>query len=211
MGSSLLLKYPDTYDFGGKKVLNIGCGFAKFRSKNIVNLDAEECSDADVTWDLSKTPLPFEDETFDFIIANHILEHVPNWWNCFEDCSRILKTGGTMEIWVPGPGSDSVLGFRDHMNTINHCSWWGTWGLSRNPNNAWAQSHSQGPASRMRMVKQSVVLQDEKWIRMSPQWLRNWMSKYLRNVIFEMGWVFRKEAKEQEHIILNKDILEAVL
>lgn len=210
MGSSVFNKYPQTHTFGGKKVLNLGCGFAKFKAKNVINLDAEDCSDADIIWNLANTPLPFEDETFDLIIANHILEHVPNWWNCFEDCSRILKVGGTIEIWVPGAGSDSVLGFRDHINTINHCSFWGTWGLNRAPNNAWAKMQSDRAASVMRLKDQYTILEPKKWLRILPKVAQNWCALHLRNVIYEMGYVFEKMKSPQQTVYLSPAVIEAL-
>jgi ubiquinone/menaquinone biosynthesis C-methylase UbiE len=48
-----------------------------------------------------KIPLP--DNTFSIIYASHILEHIP-WYKTEEvlkEWVRILKPGGTLEIWVP--------------------------------------------------------------------------------------------------------------
>lgn len=210
MGSSVFCKYPSTYDFGGKRVLNIGCGFAQFTAKNVVNLDAEACSNADVIWDLSKTPLPFESDSFDAIIANHILEHVPNWWKCFEECARILKVGGEMEIWVPGDGADSQLGFRDHINVINHCSFWGTYSLFRNPNNAWAMANAGGPANQMLCYRQDFNMEKDWWIRHAPKWAQRWMSKYLRNTVYEVGYFFKKKALPPAVPVFNPAIVDAL-
>lgn len=211
MGSTVFNKYPSTHTFEGRKVLNLGCGFAQYKAKNVTNLDGEECSKADVVWDLSKMPMPFEDETFDLIIANHILEHVPNWWACFEDCARILKTGGRLEIWVPGAGSDSILGFRDHINTINHCSFWGTYELSRSPNNAWAAANAKGPSARMKMLNQYSVLEPLWWIKYSPKSLQNWYARFLRNVVFELGFVFEKMPSPKTVTYLNPAIVESMI
>ena len=45
--------------------------------------------------------------TFDLIYASHVLEHIP-WFNTaptLKEWVRILKPGGTMEIWVPNAQS----------------------------------------------------------------------------------------------------------
>lgn len=115
-----------------------------------------------------------------------------------------------MEIWVPGPGGDSVLGFRDHINTINHCSWWGTWGLHRAPNNAWAASHAQGPATRMQLLSQYFVLEKHWWIRALPASMKAWIANHLRNVVYEVGWVFKKLQKEAEVEYIEQSTEEAI-
>jgi SAM-dependent methyltransferase len=47
--------------------------------------------------------LPFGTGSFDLIYASHILEHVP-WYETLKvlrEWVRILKPGGTLEIWIP--------------------------------------------------------------------------------------------------------------
>jgi ubiquinone/menaquinone biosynthesis C-methylase UbiE len=158
----------------------------------------------------SPEPLPFPDESFDFILANHILEHVPNWWHAFEECARLLKPGGTLEVWGPGMGSDSVLGFRDHINTINQCSFWGINDFSKNPNNAWAASNAKGPAAQLKLKQMAIRLYEKEhwWIRLAPAWLKTWMAHHLRNVIHEVGFEFVKVHSEP---VFNNAIVEALL
>lgn len=57
---------------------------------------------ADVIWDVTAI-LPYEDETFDKILASHVIEHV-EWYrtqSVLKEWTRILKSGGEMEIWIP--------------------------------------------------------------------------------------------------------------
>ena len=102
MGSSIYFKYPHYHTFGEKKVLNLGCGFAKFKSPNVTNVDAFDICKPDLVHDLNVMPLPFEDNSFDLILANHIFEHLPKWWDCFNECARVLKPCGRLEVYVPG-------------------------------------------------------------------------------------------------------------
>lgn len=47
--------------------------------------------------------LPILDETYDFVFASHVLEHVP-WFqveNALREALRILKPGGKLQVWVP--------------------------------------------------------------------------------------------------------------
>jgi len=190
--SSVFAKYPKECKFNGDRVLNIGCGFAQYPAKNVINLDAFDNCKPNITWDLSKTPLPFKDNEFDFIIANHILEHVPNWWNVVEECARILKPGGKFEVWVPGPGTDSVLGYRDHINTINECSWYGTKELSRNPDNAWAVDNFKGHALKLSLKFCMKHLNRLWWLIHLPDFIKRFAVDHLRNVVYEVGFMFEK-------------------
>lgn len=197
MGTHSFLKWPANSTFGGKRVLNIGCGFSQYRAPNVVNLDGYAICRPNVVWDLSKTPLPFENETFDLILASHILEHVPNWWDCFSDFGRILKVGGTVEVFVPGGGSDSILGYRDHINTINHCSFAGTYGTYRNGSNAWAEENRKGWAGRLKLVEKKTRMVKKWWVDKAPVWAKKWMCEHLRNVIVEDGYIFKKLTEQE--------------
>ena len=196
MGSSVFFKYAPDFDFAGKKVLNAGCGFSKFIKKNVVNLDAFDTCKPDVLADLNK-PLPFADETFDHVIANHIMEHLDNFWGAFNELSRVLKTGGELEIWVPGDGSDSQLGFRDHVRIVNMCSFYGTEGTSRGIGNAWAQAelNKNEPCRYMKIQCVQKHLQPKWWIQKAPTFVQMWMIEHLRNITFESGYFFRKLSK----------------
>ncbi len=45
--------------------------------------------------------LPFKDNTYDFILCNHVLEHIPNDTLAMQELYRILKPGGTAILQVP--------------------------------------------------------------------------------------------------------------
>lgn len=54
---------------------------------------------ADVKADICD--LPFEDESFDFILCNHVLEHIPDDSKAMQELYRILKKGGTAILQIP--------------------------------------------------------------------------------------------------------------
>ena len=54
---------------------------------------------ADVFADI--TNLQFEDESFDWVICNHIIEHVKSEAKAFSEIKRCLKTNGTLVLTVP--------------------------------------------------------------------------------------------------------------
>tara|TARA_B100000767_G_scaffold275765_1_gene315248 strand:- start:3549 stop:4304 length:756 start_codon:yes stop_codon:yes gene_type:complete len=54
---------------------------------------------ADVKADLCD--LPFKSNTYDLILCNHVLEHIPNDEKAIKEIYRILKPGGTAILQVP--------------------------------------------------------------------------------------------------------------
>lgn len=53
------------------------------------------------------TKLKFDNGTFDFVIANHIMEHIPDDLKAMKEIFRVLKPGGTAILQVPF--SESIL------------------------------------------------------------------------------------------------------
>lgn len=54
---------------------------------------------ADVKADICN--LPFENESFDFILCNHVLEHIPDDTKAMKEIYRILRKGGTAILQIP--------------------------------------------------------------------------------------------------------------
>lgn len=54
---------------------------------------------ADVKADICQ--LPFEDNSFDFILCNHVLEHIPDDSRAMQELYRILRPGGTAILQIP--------------------------------------------------------------------------------------------------------------
>ncbi len=54
---------------------------------------------ADVKADICD--LPFENNTYEFILCNHVLEHIPDDTKAMQEIYRILKPGGTAILQIP--------------------------------------------------------------------------------------------------------------
>ncbi|MBZ9728431.1 methyltransferase domain-containing protein [Salegentibacter sp. JZCK2] len=54
---------------------------------------------ADVRADICD--LPFKENEFDFILCNHVLEHIPDDTKAMQELYRILKPGGTAILQIP--------------------------------------------------------------------------------------------------------------
>ena len=71
--------------------------------KKLPHLDYVSCDLesplADIKADICA--LPFEDSTFDWILCNHVLEHITNDTKAMQELFRVLKPGGKALIQVP--------------------------------------------------------------------------------------------------------------
>ena len=50
--------------------------------------------------DLDKI-FPFKDETFDYVVAVEVIEHLENPWNFLREINRVLKKGGKLCLTTP--------------------------------------------------------------------------------------------------------------
>ena len=73
------------------------------RLKKLPNLDYISCDLesplADVKADICE--LPFDDNSFDWVLCNHVLEHIPNDTKAMQELYRVLKPGGKALLQVP--------------------------------------------------------------------------------------------------------------
>lgn len=60
--------------------------------------------------DLNKAPIPFEDDTFDYIVASHVIEHLNDPLNFYQECMRVLKPGGQFYLEAPSEKSLRMSG-----------------------------------------------------------------------------------------------------
>ena len=111
----------------GARLLEAGCGPALLWRRNLERIDP--------TWKLTLTDfspgmldvartvlgdradylvadlqeLPFEDASFDTVIANHMLYHVPDRRRAFAEVARVLVPGGSFHASTVGRGSMQEL------------------------------------------------------------------------------------------------------
>jgi SAM-dependent methyltransferase len=100
----LYLKNETNFFTENLKVLHFAPEQAFYkRFKNLKNLDYTTTDLnsplADVKADICN--LPFEDNSFDFILCNHVLEHIPDDTKAMQELYRILKPGGTGIFQIP--------------------------------------------------------------------------------------------------------------
>lgn len=185
-------KYPWDCSFDGKKVLNFGSGKTTYPAENVTNLDIYPHEGVDVVCKTNK--LPFEDETFDLIIANHVIEHVPNWFESFKELARVVKTGGLIEVWIPPVSSDSAFTYRDHINRIGMHSFAGCKYIPRAGNNldASVQFKKLGNVANLEIIQYAKRAIVKWWILLAWPSLLEFITTHLRNTVSEEKFLFRK-------------------
>jgi SAM-dependent methyltransferase len=83
------------------KVLNLGAGNKVI--EGACNQDrVRHRPEIDVAHDLNELPWPWEDESFDHIVASAVLEHLRiDLVQSLDECWRILRPGGSLRCKVP--------------------------------------------------------------------------------------------------------------
>ncbi|WP_299889077.1 class I SAM-dependent methyltransferase [uncultured Lacinutrix sp.] len=100
----LYLQNETDFFLAKKKVLHFAPEQAFYkRFKTLNNLDYTTTDLlsplADVKADICN--LPFKDNSYDFILCNHVLEHIPDDTKAMAELYRVLKPGGTGILQIP--------------------------------------------------------------------------------------------------------------
>jgi predicted SAM-dependent methyltransferase len=94
--------------------INLGCG-CDIRD-GFINMDMYPVDDRVLFIDLNTLPLPFDDNSIDYIILHQILEHLDvNPYDFMMDVFRILKKDGIVHVGLPVYANNLV-----HNRFIHH-------------------------------------------------------------------------------------------
>jgi SAM-dependent methyltransferase len=100
----LYLKNETDFFTAPKKVLHFAPEqefYKRFKKQNNLDYTTTDLYSplADVKADICN--LPFEDNTYDIILCNHVLEHIPDDTKAMQELYRILKPGGMGIFQIP--------------------------------------------------------------------------------------------------------------
>ena len=93
--------------------LNIGCGVRKF--KNAVNVDIDRNVGPGIVCDCQF--LPFQNHSFNFILASHVIEHNKAHNEIIRELIRVCN--GTVRIVVPNYLSQSQFNDETHIRALS--------------------------------------------------------------------------------------------
>ena len=143
----------------GDQWLNVGCGLTVplgFR-----NTDMCDGPGVDQVVNLMDLPLPWTDSQWDFILASHVLEHIPHQvdghfgdylFHLINELIRILKPDGILEVHSPiGPFAMYVI---DHCRFVNHLTFRG-WDPDY-VNTSGVAREVQIPGPRLKLIRKFI-------------------------------------------------------
>lgn len=105
-------------------VLDVGChGFGQQQLTRMLNLneikhfgvDYNEYPETPSNFvfrkaDLDHEPIPFDDDSFDLVVATHVIEHLNHSVQLFGECVRVCKPGGFIFVAAPSERSLNLPG-----------------------------------------------------------------------------------------------------
>jgi len=88
--------------------INIGSGSKRY--DGVINIDSDTGSNPDYVIDIEKELLPFKDNTVNYVIAHHVLEHLGDGFlHCLKELYRVCDHNAIIDIRVPHPRHDTFL------------------------------------------------------------------------------------------------------
>ncbi len=147
-----------------RQSLNVGCGNdIRSASDGWTNMDVAPIPGVQVVHDVLRFPWPFPDAAFDYVLARHIIEHIPHnlglvpykdgFIRFMEECHRIIRPGGRLEIVTPHPRSQNTIADPTHTRIIHPNNF-----ASFDPDHDYAFRHYTD--ARFRRIKMSVTARE---------------------------------------------------
>ena len=100
--------------------LNLGCGFAHYH--DFTNVDSWEGCEPDVVCYLENEEWPFEDNSAEYVLFDHSLEHMgettKQFFHVMKELYRVCIDGAVVEINVPHPLSQLYTNDPTHVRPI---------------------------------------------------------------------------------------------
>lgn len=148
-------------DLTNKKILDAGCGTGWFsaeacrRGANVTSMDlgegllrqvAKKCDSKRVVGSILE--MPFDDNTFDYVVSSEVIEHTPNPPQAIKEIYRVLRPGGIVilstpnQFWYFSLRIANALNIRPYQGLEN----WSKWGKLKKTfqSNGFAVSNIQG-------------------------------------------------------------------
>ena len=97
--------------------INIGAGYKKY--PGLIRIDSDPQTNPDHLINLETDKLPFEDSSVEFVLAEHLLEHIGDgFFHLIQELYRVCKHGAIINITVPHPLHEVFLADPTHKRPI---------------------------------------------------------------------------------------------
>jgi len=171
-----LLKLPED-----ARILELGCGPAYLWKENIIRVPAgwhvtlSDLSSGmlDAAWrnlvvtgrafqfkEIDAQAIPFEDETFDAVIANHMLYHVPDRPKAIAEIKRVLRPGG--RLIATTVGENHMKEMMDWYAQVHISKVWDSFANSFTLENGLTQLKSYFPDTTLSRYENSLEIAELK-------------------------------------------------
>lgn len=121
----------------GARILDIGCGQGPaleiFKNKGYNSVVGITLNDEDIrvcseegydVYKMDQSFLEFEDNSFDFVWARHVIEHSVFPYFTLTQFARVLTRGGSLYLEVPAPDTSCHHETnQNHYSVLGHSSW----------------------------------------------------------------------------------------
>ena len=174
------------------RILDVGCGIRKV--PGAIGIDRNPASKADVLCDLDRFPYPFADNSFDRVVAIHVIEHVADVIGAVEEFHRVARPRGTIRIETPHYTDFSSFCDPTHRSHLNSFSF-----RYFGENHGGFGYYSQ---ARLRQVKVRIKLL-RLWKYLGFEFLVNRFTWYRRFWEYYLCYVVRGKVMEFEFEVMK--------
>lgn len=212
------------------KILELGCGPAYLWKENVsripsawdITLSDLSSGMLDSAWrnlvvtgraynfkEIDAQSIPFEDETFDVVIANHMLYHVPDKAKALTEIKRVLKTGG--RFFATTVGDNHLKEITDWFRQIHKSEVWDSFANLFTLENGLAQLQPVFPNVTLSRYEDSLhVTELEPLVAYFRSGVR--AGELSEGEIVKLRSDLEKELREKGKIFIHKDsgLFEAV-
>lgn len=97
--------------------INLGSGYKRF--PEFLNVDHDPLTQPDFLADLEDLHLPIDDDSVEYVVAHHVLEHIgEGFFSLLQELYRIMKPDAILEIKVPHHRSEIFYSDPTHRRAI---------------------------------------------------------------------------------------------
>lgn len=178
--------------------LNIGAGHTYI--PGFYNIDISK--NADISLDLGKDELPFENDSVDLVFSYHTLEHIPDYLFALSEIHRVLKHGGIFLVGLPYVTlTEYHLVNPYHLHNFNEYSF-----------DFFELNKLKGSAAEENPILFTKVFHRFHYIgyfKLLPPPLKTWCRRHLLNVVrkIDFGLIAIKNPKEQLPFTSKKELM----